>query len=99
MLSHKFDFCGTGLLLFDKGDAINPIHNTLKTTSAILSYTRDQQVSAYNHSFITIIQNHGCKNGRSSFTQCIINRVLKTMFQQKYRLVLLFRKGGIKGRR
>ena len=45
-----------------KGDAMNPIRNTLSiTTSAFSQHTRDQQVSAYNHSCLTIIQSHGCK--------------------------------------
>ena len=41
---------------------MNPIRNTLSiTTSAFSQHTRDQQVSAYNHSCLTIIQSHGCK--------------------------------------
>ena len=46
-----------------KGDAKNPIQNTLtNTTSAIFLAYRDQQVSAYHHSVLTIIQSHGCKD-------------------------------------
>ena len=45
-----------------KGDAENPIHNTLsKLLQPVAQHTRDQQVSAYNHIFITIIQSLGCK--------------------------------------
>ena len=45
-----------------KRDAENPILNTLcKSTSEISKHSRDQEVSAYNRSFLTIIQSHGCK--------------------------------------
>ena len=42
-----------------KGDAENSIHNTLSKPFSQL--TRDQQGSAYNHSFITFIKIYGCK--------------------------------------
>ena len=45
-----------------KRDAGNPILNTLrKATSAIILHARDQQVSAYNPSFVSIIQSYTCK--------------------------------------
>ena len=46
-----------------KGDAGNPILNILsKATSAFFSqYARDQQVPAYNCSFVSIIKIYDCK--------------------------------------
>ena len=45
-----------------KRDAGNPILNTLsKATSDISQHGRDQQVSAYNRSFVSIIQCYDCK--------------------------------------
>ena len=49
-------------LIYIKGDAENPIHNTLsKLLQPISQLTRKQQGYAYNHSFITFIQIYGCK--------------------------------------
>ena len=45
-----------------KRDAGNPISNKFCiTNSAFSKHAKNQQVSAYNHSFLTIIQTYGCK--------------------------------------
>ena len=47
-----------------KGYAGNPILNTLKkATSAITQHARDQQVSAYNCRFVSILQSYDCMLG------------------------------------
>ena len=45
-----------------KRDAGNPIFKTLSKTASVFSQlASDQQVSAYNWSFILEVQSHGCK--------------------------------------
>ena len=45
-----------------KGEAENAIVNTLsKTFSDIFTGYKKQQVSVYNHSFVTVIQSYDCE--------------------------------------
>ena len=56
------EVCEQGNPVPIKRDAENPILNTLsKTTSAISQHPRNQQVSAYNHSFELSIHSYDCK--------------------------------------
>ena len=53
---------------FVKGEAENAIVNTLsKAFQTCSKDTRNQQVCAYNHSFITVIQSYVCKQTPVSF--------------------------------
>ena len=62
--------CTTGLEMkyLPKGEAENAIVNTLQKLFQTFSEdTRDQQVSAHNHSFITVIQSYACKQTSVGF--------------------------------